>query len=205
MGFHTNSTKIRRKSNGTRRWEATAPLLGVPDHIARRFAHTLVAIANGKQKSYLFTITMPGSGVMSGDIEVTDEMRERTTRWIGGFPRPSRRILNEICDALREIEWTGSEMVAEPTSGRIVFGINTAFNAPNAESVLAFMVAAVLHAGYGDNVRLCPKETKTKRCGIWFADFPKGRNIRKYCCTPHQKQHAKFLSISKSTSGGKAK
>jgi len=196
MGFHTNSTKIRRKSNGTRKWEATAPLLLVPDHIARRFAHTLVAIANGKQKSYLFTITMPESGVMSGDIEVTDEIRQRTIKWLRGFPKPSRRILNEICDALREIEWTNSEMVAEPAPGRIVFGINAAFHAPSAESVLAFMVAAVLHAGYADNVRQCPKETKTTKCGLWFADFPTGRSIKKYCCTAHERQHAKYRCIT---------
>ena len=196
MGFHTNSTKIRRKSNGTRRWEATAPLLGVPDHIVRRFVHRLVAIANGKQRSYRFTITMPESGVMSGDIEVSDEIRQRTIRWLGGFPKPSRRILNEICDALREIEWTNSEMVAEPVQGRIVFGINAAFDAPNAESVLAFMVAAVLHAGYADNVRQCPKETKTTRCGLWFADFAPGFSIRKYCTPKHQNAHAKYKSIT---------
>ena len=52
---------------------------------------------------------------------------------------------------------------------------------PTADSGIAYLMATMLSAGYGRNLKQCHKHD----CELWFFDVPEGRRTMEYCCKEH--------------------
>lgn len=166
-------------SNDPQCWEGTVPLLQVPDATVRRFAKIFVQIGNDRQKWYMFSVVLHGGGVMRGDVDITKGNGDMVKRWLKSLPRPGRGVLDEIESYLKQIKIGKPAVVTDAAKGRVEFGVNVLFTAPNDKAVLSYMMASILKTDYGDNIRRCP------HCGTFFFDIPKGRPIRKYCTQKH--------------------
>lgn len=171
-------------NKGSHIWEGTIPLLQVPDRTAKSFGRVFARIGNGKQKWYMYAGVMPGGGVFDGEVEINYGNRAMVLRWLRSLPILPEGVATEIAGYVGEVTVRNPKVIAVGTKGRVNFGLNVLFAAPHDKATLAFMMSAVISAGYGGNIRCCPQ------CKKWFADFPKGRRIKTYCSQKHQNAFA---------------
>lgn len=186
------------ENKGPQVWEGTVPLLLVPDSYVRRFAKAFVQIGNSRLKRYVFGVVLQGGGVMQGEVQLTNGNGDMIKRWLRSLPKPGRGVLDEIESYLQQIDIGMPALVTDAARGRVEFGVNVLFTAPNDKAVLSYMMASILKAGFGKNIRCCPQCAKTNhKPGPWFIDFPKGRSIKKYCTPAHQNAFAQAKDRAK--------
>ncbi len=182
-----NSTE----NKGAHVWEGTVPLLMAPENAVCGFARAFAKIGNDQLKWYEFGVVLDGGGVFQGRVDLLNGNSEMVKRWLSGLPRQGKGVLDEISAYLQTVKVGMPGVGAEVRKGQVIFGANVLLTAPTGSAVLAYMMASILKADFGKNIRCCPQCARIERKpGPWFTDFPKGRRIKTYCTPAHQNAFA---------------
>ena len=162
------------------------PLYRGDPHQAKYLAEELVDVANDNYD-------INRSGLMPKDARLpfaegagltySEGDREMVMRWLSKLPILPPRMLKEISEACVEIEFGTRAVSAKPKDGKINLRSSLLCHPKTTRAMFAYMMAALLDAGYGENFVKCPE------CGKWFFDIPSGRPKRKYCNKNHGNRH----------------
>ena len=145
---------------------------------AEYLAEELVDVANGD-----YDITR--SGLMPGGagLKYAEGDRKMVVRWLSKLPNLSRMMLKEISEYCLEIEFGTRAVSANPKGGKINLKSSLLCYPKTTRAMFAYMMAALLDAGYSENFGNCPE------CGTWFFDIPSGRPMKKFCNSKHANKH----------------
>ncbi len=168
------------------RYEVMSLAISIPLHAkADVLGPMLVKFANGRMIRADFF-----DGVVGGQIEASDADRRKLMLWFEKLPEPSKLTLNQIAGTAQRMTLNKGQPILSGNvrGGRIDLVLNFNLHAQDNLSTLAYMLASVIGAGMGRNIRKCP------HCDQWFFAMPKSGPIQTYCSTSHsnaarQKRH----------------
>ena len=102
-------------------------------------------------------------------------------RWASRLPEPPPKMLREIASHTEAIQFQALSIATPIRGRRIDLHARLELDIPTPEAGIAYLLATVLSAGYGENLRQC----KLDDCKVWFFDVGEGRRTKKYCCEAH--------------------
>ena len=114
-------------------------------------------------------------------LPYTEGAAKMLRRWASKLPALSTPMLKDIAALVESIKHERSNIQAPVRDGAIEPMLVLELDVPNPEAGLAYLLATVVSAGYGENLRQCLKHD----CDLWYFDVPKGRRISYYCCKEH--------------------
>lgn len=160
---------------------------GVPlyrgfQHQAKYLAEELIEVANGdydiNRSGLMPKIEQLPDAVGSG-LTYGEGDRDMVMRWLSKLPNLPPRMLKEISEYCIEVEFGTIAIQSDPGQGKINLTSSLHCHPKSTRAMFAYMMAALLDAGYGENFGKCPE------CGKWFFDIPSGRSMKKYCNPKH--------------------
>ena len=154
------------------------PLYRSYPHQAKYLAKELVDVANDN-----YDINKSGLMPFGSGLTYAEGDRQMVMRWLSKLPILPPRLLKEISEACVEIEFGTRAVSANPKDGKINLSSSLLCHPKTTRAMFAYMMAALLDAGYGENFGRCPE------CGKWFFDIPSKRPIKKFCNTKHANRH----------------
>ena len=106
-------------------------------------------------------------------------------RWASKLPEPPPRMLKDIARHTEAIQLQRASVDAPTRGRRIDLSLWLELDIPTPEAGIAYLLATILSAGYGENLKQCGLD----RCDVWFFDVPEGRRAKEYCCEAHSNAH----------------
>lgn len=106
-------------------------------------------------------------------------------RWASKLPEPPLKMLREIAGHTQAIQLQRASVEAPIRGRRIEPILLVELDIPTAVAGVAYMLATILSARYGQHLRQCELDG----CEFWFFDIPEGRRSKEYCRASHSNAH----------------
>ncbi len=131
-----------------------------------------------------------GATIRAGDwLPYSKGAADMLRRWTSKLPEPKPQILKEIARHTEAIQFQALSIATPIRGRRIELKARLELDIPTPEAGVAYLLATVLSAGYGANLRQCGLDS----CEVWFFDASEGRRTKEYCCESHSNSQRQRL------------